>query len=108
MRPILLIMWTAFQSFILRDNNNNNSDYEHDDDVDRQRYFYLYFNLFSTLFLYSAEESWKTVRILLRKWLPVFNKSLHCEFRANAPKKSENILQVRKCSLHPQCIFIDK
>ena len=23
MRPILLIMWTAFQSFILRDNNNN-------------------------------------------------------------------------------------
>ena len=24
MRPILLIMWTAFQSFILRDNNNNN------------------------------------------------------------------------------------
>ena len=22
MRPILLIMWTAFQSFILRDNNN--------------------------------------------------------------------------------------
>ena len=28
MRPILLVMWTAFQSFILRhnnDNNNNNS-----------------------------------------------------------------------------------
>ena len=25
MRPILLIMWTAFQSFILRDNNNNNN-----------------------------------------------------------------------------------
>ena len=24
MRPILLIMRTAFQSFILRDNNNNN------------------------------------------------------------------------------------
>ena len=24
MRPILLIMWTAFQSFIQRDNNNNN------------------------------------------------------------------------------------
>ena len=24
MHPILLIMWTAFQSFILRDNNNNN------------------------------------------------------------------------------------
>ena len=24
MRPILLIMWTAFQSFILRHNNNNN------------------------------------------------------------------------------------
>ena len=23
--PILLIMWTAFQSFILRDNNNNNN-----------------------------------------------------------------------------------
>ena len=23
MRPILLIMWTAFQSFIPRDNNNN-------------------------------------------------------------------------------------
>ena len=23
MRPILLIMWTAFQSFILRDNNDN-------------------------------------------------------------------------------------
>ena len=22
MRPMLLIMWTAFQSFILRDNNN--------------------------------------------------------------------------------------
>ena len=26
MRPILLIMRTAFQSFILRDNNNNNND----------------------------------------------------------------------------------
>ena len=25
MRPILLIMWTAFQSFILRDNNTNNN-----------------------------------------------------------------------------------
>ena len=25
MRPILLIMWTAFESFILRDNNNNNN-----------------------------------------------------------------------------------
>ena len=25
MRPILLILWTAFQSFILRDNNNNNN-----------------------------------------------------------------------------------
>ena len=25
MRPILLIMWTAFQSFILRDNNNDNN-----------------------------------------------------------------------------------
>ena len=25
MRPILLIMRTAFQSFILRDNNNNNN-----------------------------------------------------------------------------------
>ena len=24
MRPILLIMWTALQSFILRDHNNNN------------------------------------------------------------------------------------
>ena len=24
MHPILLIIWTAFQSFILRDNNNNN------------------------------------------------------------------------------------
>ena len=34
MRPILLIMWTAFQSFILRDdvdnnNNNNNKWYIH-------------------------------------------------------------------------------
>ena len=26
MRPILLIVGTAFQSFILRDNNNNNND----------------------------------------------------------------------------------
>ena len=26
MRPILLIMWTAFQSFILRDNNYNDDD----------------------------------------------------------------------------------
>ena len=25
MHPILLIMWTAFQSFILRHNNNNNN-----------------------------------------------------------------------------------
>ena len=25
MRPMLLIMWTAFQSFILRDNNTNNN-----------------------------------------------------------------------------------
>ena len=25
MRPIPLIMWTAFQSFILRHNNNNNN-----------------------------------------------------------------------------------
>ena len=25
MRPILLIMWSAFQSFILRHNNNNNN-----------------------------------------------------------------------------------
>ena len=25
MRPILLLMWTAFQSFTLRDNNNNNN-----------------------------------------------------------------------------------
>ena len=25
MRPILLIMWAAFQSFILRHNNNNNN-----------------------------------------------------------------------------------
>ena len=25
MLPILLIMWTAFKSFILRDNNSNNS-----------------------------------------------------------------------------------
>ena len=25
MRPILVIMWTAFQSFILQDNNNNNN-----------------------------------------------------------------------------------
>ena len=25
MRPILLIMWAAFQSFILRDINNNNN-----------------------------------------------------------------------------------
>ena len=24
MRPMLIIMWTAFQSFIPRDNNNNN------------------------------------------------------------------------------------
>ena len=26
MHPILLIIWTAFQSFILLDNNNNNND----------------------------------------------------------------------------------
>ena len=32
MRPILLIMWTAFQSFILRHNNNNDDD--DDDDAD--------------------------------------------------------------------------
>ena len=25
LHPILLIMWTAFQSFILRDNDNNNN-----------------------------------------------------------------------------------
>ena len=25
LHPILLIMWTAFQSFILLDNNNNNN-----------------------------------------------------------------------------------
>ena len=25
MRPILLVMWTAFQSFILRHNNKNNN-----------------------------------------------------------------------------------
>ena len=30
MRPILLIMWTAFQSFILRDNNNNNNNNNND------------------------------------------------------------------------------
>ena len=37
MRPILLIMWTAFQSFILRhnnnnDNNNNNNNNNNDND----------------------------------------------------------------------------
>ena len=34
MRPILLIMWSAFQSFILRHNNNNNNNNNDDDDVD--------------------------------------------------------------------------
>ena len=28
MHPILLIMWTAFQSFKLRDNNNNNNNFK--------------------------------------------------------------------------------
>ena len=32
MRPILLIMCTAFQSFILRDNNNNNNNNNNDND----------------------------------------------------------------------------
>ena len=27
MRPILLVMWTAFQSFILRHNNENNNNH---------------------------------------------------------------------------------
>ena len=34
MRPTLLIMWTAFQSFILRHNNNNNDDDDDDDNND--------------------------------------------------------------------------
>ena len=33
MRPILLIMWTAFQSFILRHNNKDNDDDDDDDDL---------------------------------------------------------------------------
>ena len=32
MRPILLIMWTALQSFILRHNNNKDNDDDDDDD----------------------------------------------------------------------------
>ena len=31
MRPILLIMWTAFQSFTLRHNNNNNNKQQRED-----------------------------------------------------------------------------
>ena len=31
MHPILLIMWTAFQSFKLRDNNNNNNNNNNND-----------------------------------------------------------------------------
>ena len=34
MHPILLVMWTAFQSFILRDNNNDDDD-DDDDDNDK-------------------------------------------------------------------------
>ena len=35
MRPILLIMWTAFQSIlILRHNNKDNDDFDDDDDDD--------------------------------------------------------------------------
>ena len=34
MRPILLIMWTAFQSFILRDDDDNNdNDNNNNNDV---------------------------------------------------------------------------
>ena len=35
MHPILLVMWTAFQSFILRDNNIDDDD---DDDNDNNDY----------------------------------------------------------------------
>ena len=33
MRPILLIMWTAFQSFILRHNNDDDDDDDDGDDL---------------------------------------------------------------------------
>ena len=40
MRPILLIMWTAFQSFILRHNNNDNNDDNDNDKIFITRLFY--------------------------------------------------------------------
>ena len=53
MRPILLIMWTAFQSFILRDNNYNDDDLltvfslQHGPtfDIKRNKNIYLYISL---------------------------------------------------------------
>ena len=46
MRPILLIMWTAFQSFILRDNNNNDNNNNNN-------------NNNNNLMTYSACVTWK-------------------------------------------------
>ena len=37
MRPILLIMWTAFQRFILQDNNNNNNNNNNNSGTPRER-----------------------------------------------------------------------
>ena len=45
MRPILLIMWTAFQSFILRHNNNNNEN-ENAKHLDFFHFAYINYNMF--------------------------------------------------------------
>ena len=43
MRPILLIMWTAFQSFILRHNNNDNNN--NNNNVQTMAIIYVYLTI---------------------------------------------------------------
>ena len=43
MRAILIIMWTAFQSFIPPDNNNNNNNHNHNNHNHKNdKYFFKF------------------------------------------------------------------
>ena len=66
MHPILLIMWTAFQSFILRDSNNNNNNNNSNDKKTEAFYINVFLKsseCFLDLFLINIGQELKKIHI---------------------------------------------
>ena len=89
MSPILLIMWTAFQSFILRHNNNNNNinnNNNNNNDNDNDKKHSKYLSTFDKKKHLRGGESNPGLPRDRRGYSPLYYRGIECGGLNNLPR----------------------